>query len=67
MTSHRDPSQATGHRRPRPSVENPYGTTVPEEDVTQQYESPLTRSGKGPYPETERVTQPGDPAVGGVD
>ena len=50
-----------------PQTENPYGTTVPEEDPTRQYESPLTRSGQGPYPETERTTEPGDPATGGMD
>src|SRR3981081_3838694 len=50
-----------------PPAENPYGTTVPAADPTRQYESPLTRSGDGPYTETERVTEPGDPAIGGMD
>jgi hypothetical protein len=50
-----------------PHTENPYGTTVPETDPTPQYESPLTRSGRGPYPDTERVTEPGDAAIGGMD
>jgi hypothetical protein len=40
---------------------------VPETDPTRPYESPLTRSGRGPHPDTERVTEPGDPAIGGMD
>jgi hypothetical protein len=67
-TGHGDgPASGSEQDLAGPQTENPYDTTVAEEDPTGQYESPLTRSGAGPYPETERASKPGDPAVGGMD
>jgi hypothetical protein len=69
MSTRPDQPRKSGRRERRPvaQTEDPYRVTVPIDDPTREYESPLTRSGKGPYPQTERANRPGDPAIGGMD